>query len=87
MRYIPLSPIPLKRLIEKWGKPAFQGTADDNFQPVFRWPHRGIEAFSIEGGNTHIVRIDYEFTQKEIDASSKRRSKEIESALKRTKRD
>jgi hypothetical protein len=62
VRWVPDTPIPVQRLISKYGLPEKSGFSNDDFQPYRHWEAKGISAF-LSDDEKHVVRIDFEFTQ------------------------
>src|ERR1700726_1405876 len=68
VRWIPAAPVPLQRLVAKYGPPEEKGFASDDLQPYRRWATKGLIAYLSDDEKT-VMRIDYEFTQAEYCAS------------------
>ena len=65
VRWVPLEPIPLGRLISKYGNVYSNGVTDDDFQPYREWHDRGVTAY-LADDESKVRRIDFTFTPREI---------------------
>jgi hypothetical protein len=65
VRWIPVNPIPVKRLITKYGKPEISDFDKVSYEPFKEWKSKGIQAFLSDDGK-NVTRIDFNFTEKEI---------------------
>jgi hypothetical protein len=72
VRWIPVLPIPIERLITKYGKPDRSDFSTDDFEPYKEWTSRGIAAALSDNGKM-VVRIEYSFTEKERERAYKAR--------------
>jgi hypothetical protein len=68
VRWAPDSPIPITRLIAKYGKPEKSDFNSDDFKPYKSWPTRGITAYTSDDGK-RVHRIDFNFTEKDYKAA------------------
>lgn len=64
VRWIPMSPIPLQRLITKYGKPDEDGFRDDDFRPFKSWTKKNINANLSDDGKM-VTDIEFAFTNGE----------------------
>jgi hypothetical protein len=64
VRWVPDGPIPLQRLLSKYGQSPQKGLTDDSFQPFRKWP-QGVMAY-LSGDEKNVVEIDYSFTPAEL---------------------
>ncbi len=64
VRWIPVAPIPLQRLVSKYGKPDKSGFADDDLQPYRDWK-TGVTAY-LSDDEKSVLRLDFSFNAKEI---------------------
>jgi hypothetical protein len=71
VRWVPDLPLPITKVVAKYGKYSKSGTSDD-FTPYKAWVGRGITAIVSEDGK-YVHYLDFEFTQKENDEGYKKR--------------
>lgn len=64
VRFIPDYPIPVERLISKYGLAEKTGYREDDFQPYKSWPSKGVHV-TLSDDSKKVLQIDYTFTQKE----------------------
>ncbi len=65
VRWVPDTPFPVERLIEKHGNPEKSGFADEDDAPFIKWTSKGIYARLSEDGK-EVLEVDFTFTEKEI---------------------
>lgn len=65
VRWIPQNPIPLARLIVKYGAPERSGFSDEDLEPYRTWAKKGVTAY-LSDDEKHIIRIDFTFTLEEL---------------------
>jgi hypothetical protein len=68
VRWIPEAPVPLQRLVAKYGPPQEKGFRQEDLQPYRRWAKKGLAAF-LSDDEKAVLRIDYEFTPDEYCAT------------------
>jgi hypothetical protein len=68
VRWVPDSPVPIERLIAKYGKPEKTDFNSDDFKPFKAWPTRGITAYTSDDGK-RVQKIDFGFTDKDYRAA------------------
>jgi hypothetical protein len=64
VRWIPDAPIPLQRLVAKYGPQEKAGFSDENYQPYREWERKGVSAY-LSDDEKNVVRIDFAFTKDE----------------------
>ena len=67
VRWIPVTPFPLERLITKYGNPDKSDFSSKDFQPYKSW-RRGIDAFLSDNGK-NVEMMEFYFTEKEYEDS------------------
>ncbi len=86
VRWVPDDPLPVQRLITKYGKPNKAGFSEDDFQPYKRWTAKGITA-SLSDDGEKVLFIDFNFTRKELRDAFKKKFGYVPQFLKvRTKK-
>lgn len=65
VRWVPDRPIPLERLISKYGKPEESSYSEEDYQPVRQWIEKGLVTY-LTDDEKYVNRIDFTFTKKEI---------------------
>ncbi|MFZ6747281.1 hypothetical protein ACO0LC_29065, partial [Undibacterium sp. JH2W] len=61
---VPSIPIPLQRVISKYGKSEKSGFRDDNFQPYLSWAKKGIYA-TLSDDEKFVIDIQFSPTEEE----------------------
>lgn len=64
VRWVPDKPIPLERLISKYGKPEESGYSEEDYQPLRNWIEKGLTTY-LSDDEKFVYRIDFNFTKKE----------------------
>lgn len=64
VRWVPARPIPIQRLVSRYGKPDNKGFSDDNYEPYRGW-NRGVTAY-LSDDEKLVYRIDFSFTKEEF---------------------
>lgn len=85
VRFSPEYPIPLQRLISKYGNPSKSSFDDDSFIPRRMWESRGIIA-NLSDNEKDVFNIEYTFTKKDYIEAYKARNKPIPDWLKSEKK-
>jgi hypothetical protein len=65
VRWIPDAPIPIQRLVLKYGPPEKSPFSDENYQPYREWEKKGVVAF-LSDDEKNVIRIDFSFTNQEM---------------------
>lgn len=65
VRWVPTTPVPLKRLVSKYGPPEKSGIREDDFQPYREWGKRGVTAY-LRDDEQSVVYIEFAFTREDI---------------------
>jgi hypothetical protein len=68
LRWIPTSPIPAQRYILKYGKPDKVRFNDDNMEPYYRWPSKGVSV-SLSDDLKDVQSVEFQFTREDKVAS------------------
>ncbi len=64
VRWVPDAPIPVQRLISKYGPPEKSAFSDEDFEPYRDWERKGVTAY-LSSDEKNVVRIDFAFTKNE----------------------
>lgn len=65
LRWIPAEPLPIQRLISRYGNPTKSGYTEDGFNPYKYWPDKGVLA-TVTDDCKYFTMIDYSFTNSEL---------------------
>lgn len=65
VRWVPDAPIPIQRLISKFGPPEIHGFSNEDFQPYRAWKKKGVAAFLTDDEKA-VVRVDFTFSLEDL---------------------
>jgi hypothetical protein len=65
VRWIPDEPLPLQRLVAKYGPPSEKGFGEDDFRPYRAWSDRGILA-NLTDDEKHVDMMEFSFTRADL---------------------